>query len=697
MGEKFRELTGQTLEAFIKAADWGGKRDEQQALAMISSDRSAAESKLEKMSPQARKELAGKANAWAEQVLAVTRTKDADDDDQAVKIARVLGPRSPEEIEMIRAAIRKNTNGEHTIYEELDKSLSKGNEDEAVAGLSGDPVHAAIAGVANAGHDAERIKEILKGLTPAQLSAANTRQVMFGPGWAAANVAAGPDHDEIIKLLAGDKAGAEAIHITNLLKEPAEGFQPTMDFHKVEEQAKTAKLRSTDNVLAELESKSPQEINAAREAWNKEAAATGGKNWEQMIEDRFGHDDVDAMRVKALAQGNRAEDKVLALREGMQKNDQKEVETALTNPDLKSADPATRAKAQAEHAQIEQTAKEYDAGEQRAVAFMTGGDMTKAKGRSVDAQLDQHYKDYVATDEHSTNMFEEAKHMAHRDEEKVARADKAHDQQIASTELSHEGQLSTATQYNRADTKERANLLDGEQSNKQLATDEADYEKKYGTSMLGKGGDRDDMDANELKIDNVRQYGVASERRAETELRLQHEQFDKQHSDKLAQDEMFRQMRGGNAGTEDLVREQLAVEDSMLTKGYGPFGVGRELKDGVGKDEFVQVDQNLDEVTLETQREEKIKLSEHLCTHLLDDREDRRVARDAARAVRVDRCLLGPRGDGDQEVDRRRSVRSGGRREDVGDRCCGRPRDGRCVEARRGAQARCGRQRGGQR
>lgn len=611
MGEKFRELTGQTLDAFIKAADWGGKRDQQQALAMISADRGAAETKLEKMSPQARKELAAKANAWAEQVLAVTRTKDADDDDQAVKIARVLGPRSPEEIEMIRAAIRKNTNGEHTMYEELDKSLSKGNEDEAVAGLGGDPVRSAIVGISNAGKDAERIKEILKGLNPRQLTDANNRQAMFGPAWAASDVPAGPDHDEIVKLLAGDKAGAEAVHITNLLKEPAEGFQPTMDFNKVEAQAKTAKLRSTDNVLAELESKSPDEINAAREAWNKEAKATGGKTWEQMIEDRFGHEDVDAARVKALASGNRAEDKVLALREGMQKNDQKEIEAALANPDLKSADPATRAKAQAERAKIEQTAKDYDAGQQRAQAFFTGGDVTKVQGRSIDAQLDQHYKDYVATDEHSSNLFDEMRHQANRDGEREDRAKAAHDQQIASTELSQAGQLSTATQYKRADTKDRANLLDGEQSNKQLAADEADYKNKYGTSMLGQGGDRDDMDANELKIDNVRQFGVASERRADTQLRLQQEQLDKQHSDSLANDEMMRQLRGGNAGTEDLVREQLAVEDSMLTPGYGPFGIGRELKQGIGKDEFGQIDQNVTK-SLETQREEKSKLSEHV-------------------------------------------------------------------------------------
>ncbi|MEO8846460.1 MAG: hypothetical protein ABI704_33115 [Kofleriaceae bacterium] len=252
MAEKFQHLTGQSLDAFIKSASWAGKRDQAQALQMISSQRDAADAKLEKLTPAQRKELTAKANAWAEQILQVTRTKEADDDDQAVKISRVLGPRSPEEIEMIRAAIRRNTNQEHTIYEELDKSLSHGNEDEAVAGLSGDPVHAAITGIANAGHDAERIKEILKALNTAQLREANQRNIMWGPGWAAAHVAAGPDHDEIVKLAQGDKAGAEAIHITNMLKEPADDYKMTFDAEAMERQQKTLQLRSTDNVLAEL-------------------------------------------------------------------------------------------------------------------------------------------------------------------------------------------------------------------------------------------------------------------------------------------------------------------------------------------------------------------------------------------------------------------------------------------------------------
>ncbi|MEO8846461.1 MAG: hypothetical protein ABI704_33120 [Kofleriaceae bacterium] len=330
-----------------------------------------------------------------------------------------------------------------------------------------------------------------------------------------------------------------------------------------------------------------------------------------MIEERFGRDSVDARRVLALTHGKRAEDKVLALREGMRANDQKEIEAALESPDLKSADPTKRAKAEAERAAIEKTARAYDVQEQRVGAFMTGKDMKQVQERGVDDQLADHYKSYAETDEHSSNGFEEMRHRANREQERKDREHEAHDQKIASTELSHDGELGTATQYSRADTKGRAKLLDGEQSNKQLATDEADYERKYGKPMLGKGGDRDDMNAEELKIDNVREYGVASERREETELRLQKELATTQHSDSLSQQEKRRELLGGNAGTEDLVREQLAVEDSMLGESKRPFGTGRELKEGVTKDEFVQVDQNLTK-SLETQREEKIHLSNHI-------------------------------------------------------------------------------------
>jgi hypothetical protein len=173
---KFEAMTHEKLEDFIAKADWHGKRDGQQALDMISEKRDAADRSLEQMTPAARAAMAAQANSWAEQVLAVTRTDGANDDENAQKIARVRGPRTPAEIELIRAAIRHNTNGDHSIYEELDKSLSKGNEDEAVAGLAGNPVYAATIGLANAGDDADRIKEILLASTP-HSSRSSTRHI----------------------------------------------------------------------------------------------------------------------------------------------------------------------------------------------------------------------------------------------------------------------------------------------------------------------------------------------------------------------------------------------------------------------------------------------------------------------------------------------------------------------------------------
>ncbi len=89
------------------------------------------------MSPQDRTALDAKANDWAQQVLGVTRKADADSDASAADIFRALGPRSPEEVEAVRAAVRRNTDGKHSIYEELDRSLSSAVVDNvARLGLS---------------------------------------------------------------------------------------------------------------------------------------------------------------------------------------------------------------------------------------------------------------------------------------------------------------------------------------------------------------------------------------------------------------------------------------------------------------------------------------------------------------------------------------------------------------------------------
>ncbi len=640
MMAKFQQMTGVSLRDFIDKADWHGNRDQAQALDMISDDRDATEHALEKMNPTARAALATQANAWAEQVLAVTRTDDANDDDQAQKIARVLGPRTPEEIEMIRAAIRKNTHGDHTIYEELDKSLSKGNEDEAVAGLSGDPVHAAVIGVINAGDDVERIKEVLRGLTPAQLAEAAQRQWMLGPEWAAVRIAPGADRDEILKLSAGDRAAAEGIHIANMLKKRGDGMK-TGDYGQIDAQSlHNYDVRKASNVLRELEQMPPEEIKAARTAWDRQAAATGGETFDELLKDRFNDGDTTDMRVAALLRGERAEDRAYALREGMRENDQKEIETALTSPDLSSTDPQKRAAALAEKQALAAKATELDASEQRGVAILTGRDTTKVDEHGVDQQLAAHYASYVETDRHSDNAFVEEQLAVTRDHDREKRKAEAADNEIGTTELWSEGKFSTATEYHRADSdKDRVAVLEGIKSNKGLMFDEAEFKAKYGKDMLeapelakfqndalnakAEGDERpleeierelahDDLNAMELKIDNVREYGVKPERRPDLEHRLQVELYDKQHSDSLDNRETMREQYGGNAGTEELAREQLLVQDDMLRPAADPFGLGpRELKSGVSDAEFREIDQNLAQ-TLDVQREEKIKLGEHL-------------------------------------------------------------------------------------
>ncbi len=166
MMAKFEQMTGQPLDTFITQAEWGGIRDKDQALELISPRRGAAEKELAKQSPAQRKQLRAKASGWAEDILKVTTTNDADDDDQAQKVTRVLGGRTPAEIEAIRAEIRNNTHQDHSLYEQLDRSLSGGNENEAVADLHGDPVTAASVGLINAAGKPARIQELLRGLIP---------------------------------------------------------------------------------------------------------------------------------------------------------------------------------------------------------------------------------------------------------------------------------------------------------------------------------------------------------------------------------------------------------------------------------------------------------------------------------------------------------------------------------------------------
>jgi hypothetical protein len=207
--------------------------------------------------------------------------------------------------------------------------------------------------------------------------------------------------------------------------------------------------RKADNVLKEFESKTPEEMAAARASWDKQAAITGGKTFDQLIQERFNDGDTVDHRVAALARGDHAEAKAYALREGMKSNDQKEIEDALTNPDLSSPDPAKKSAALAEKQRLADKSRQLDQAEQQAGAVLTGRDPTKIEGRGVDQQLAAHYQQYVETDELSADPLKAADMLVRRDHYRAKREEKAQDDAIATTELLSGGKLSTATEYHR--------------------------------------------------------------------------------------------------------------------------------------------------------------------------------------------------------------------------------------------------------
>ncbi len=632
---------------FIGTADWHGGRDKEQALQMVSADRDHAEAKLQAMTPAARKELQGKANGWAQRVLAVTRTDDADSDTAAADIFRTLGPRSPEEVEAIRGAIRQNTGGKHSVYEELDRSLSAGTEDEAVAGLSGDPVKAAWAGLKNVDNNPERSKEILRGLTPEQRVTFKAQAPLYGTGWITEDVRNPADRAELEDLVAGDPVKADGDHLASLLRRSDEGADwngmrlgdPMANLRNAEIQ----KERAPANVVREFESKSPEALLAAKAAWDRDAAARGDKPWDAMLAERFADGDPRTlMRLQALSRGDRAESKALGFREAVATNNQDEMERVLASPDLTSADPAKRAAAERERQQLAAKVQAFDETEKYTQALLSGHPpgTIEVAGRDLTRQVEEHYATEAARD--VTHGIPAAFLAGAAPALIEKHAVETRDGQVAATELLGAGKLSIATDVYRADKRGDANaklgVLENLDSSKQVAEVGADYASKYGGKPMLKWVDiseyatmaairkqigdsrpleaietemaREDMTSTQLRYDNLREYGTKPERRPDVEARLQRELFEKQHSDSLASSEAMRQAMGGNAGTEDLARSQLEASDAMLEPARDPFNVlPRELKSGVERAEFDQIDRNLTG-TLEVQREEKKKLSE---------------------------------------------------------------------------------------
>jgi hypothetical protein len=492
MMDHYKSITGEKLDTTIQNADWHSGRDKQQALDLISTKRDEAHHTLASLAPAERKQLDADAEKWAAKILDVTRIDDANDDVNARQITNVLGQRQPHEIEAIRAAIRAQTRGtkERSIYEELDRSLSGGNEDEALAGLKGDPVHSANMGLINAQGDADRVTEILGRLKPDQLDDLKKRNEQFGTGteWIASSVP--PTQQAEVKALLENQregernAAAEGAHVAELFADPAKRL--TTRSMLDDQQLKDLSSHSPENIVNELRAKTPAQITAARQAWE---TAHPGQSWDSLIDQRFGDGDANTyLRMKAIASGDKVGERAYALRAAMRDHDQAAIEAALASPDLQNDDdPMKKALAHAERLALMGRMRELDAHDQRATAAMTGVDPSKVVGRTFDQQLEGAYTDYVATEPTVESPGDALRAMTtHKDADE--RASKAKKDRIATKEMLEHGDLSLATRMHRAqesgNNREQAKILDGIQTNARLDVVEKEFAEKYGGKML---------------------------------------------------------------------------------------------------------------------------------------------------------------------------------------------------------------------
>lgn len=633
----FARTTGQPLREFVEGADWDGEHDRTEARALIAPERDRAEAELAAMAPEARARLTGQAHGWAQQVLDVTRDSDADDDPMAHQLIAVLGPRTPVEIEAIRAAVRTTTHGDQTLYQELEQALGGDHEDEAVAALGGDPVHTASVGLRLAEDDPDRMKAILRGLAPAQIAELRARNSFAGLTWIAGAVEEGEDRDEIAALVAGDPAAADAVRFTSLLRGPDDAMVQGA-FRGDERSQRALDARTPENVIRALEHAPPAAVVAARAAWDREAATTGSPTWDDLLAERFADGDATTyLRLAALTRGDRAEDRALALRAGMRDHDQAAIEAALASPDLASDDPARRAAARAEQEAVAARARAHDqACRQLWAPFF---DDAAPEGRDLDAQLAGHYQAEATAPPALANLLPGAVYGLVEDLLVEARTRAAHDDGIASQELLADGVLSPETRVHRAqvddDTTAAAAVIDGLPTTADVAEVAAQFEAKYGVPMIEAPdtarfevqarlaqvmGDarplseiqralaHADLNAAELRIDNVRVHGARPERREDLELGLQRELYATQHSGFLDATETLRAAFGGNLGTEARVREGLAVMDDALEPAADPLGLGpRARRPEVSAEAFAQADGDAVHA-LERQRAEKSKL-----------------------------------------------------------------------------------------
>jgi hypothetical protein len=567
----FERRTGKSLESFIKGCnDWnnnGDNRDKAAALQLISKQRDQADADIANMKPEERdkkrQEIAKEA-----QELAQLASKRDHSDEGSQKIFRILEGKTPAEIEMLRAAMRDATGGEHNLYERIDYGMHKGDEDEAVAMLAGNRVESARAAIKNE-TDPKRFAETVGKLDPTERMQLKIELLGNQEINGIKNTS---DRAVLLAALDGNQDLAKGERIGNLLEFKDAGMKKDAFGMPDAAGLENYDRRKAGNVLREFESMSGPEVKAAVKAYDE---VHGAGAMEKMLEARWGKDDdkTEYCRIKAMMEGDKGKDRSLRLQESMREEDKDEREAALrhekvSEADLHSTDDKVRKHAeevQQENESFERANVEADHNRREWKNTLTGrhDDTT---GHSTKDQLNDYMAMQAAKDtkaSYTETMLRlngneaaaDVQHMADR----AKHIKEVGEDRIAAMELLDDGKLSPETEFHRGKgAKEKAEALENVQSNKELEATQKAYKDKYGEDMLpDTKKSRSDMSSAELQIDNVRKYGARAERPAQLEYLLQEQTYKKQFSSSLEMDE-----DGG--GTQDYQRILLEKQRQML-------------------------------------------------------------------------------------------------------------------------------------
>jgi hypothetical protein len=615
MKEQFAAQTNGSLTDYLGKQKWDSAHGKDQALDLVSDKRDLATNNFASMSPDKRADLEDKAAGWADKILNVTRGSDRDDSENADKIAAILGPRSPEEIEVIRKRIRLQTSGTKstTVFEELDRTFTERDESIAMSSLGSDPVKVAQTQLVDAAAegDPERVHAIAKQLGPESIWKLNASDPML-----AGRVIASMPEDrrkEFSALMNGRQDVAEGSRIAAMLQ-PVElsdlSAADAMNGTAVKK-LKQKEAQDPERLIAELSKSSPEELKAARAAWD---AGGNGKSWDELIAGTFkGVDPMVLMRIEAAASGDVVGEKALRLRQGMKTFDQRLIDSALANPDLKADDSKKRAAAEAEHRALEQRLQLHDANEQRTAALLEGKSTESIEGRSVDEQLSAYYKRRREHDSGSGSggPFGAVRDITEKDERMAKTREQASVDRYAASEMWHEGDAQTSTKVRRAelsgDTAKKAEILENVDTKKtgKLDVHDKDYKRKFGSerSILADPdnsdakavakvfarvtGDerpsdeiaaellRENMNVGELRMQHVRETGALMDRSRAQRIGQQRELRDLSESGWLAGEEQMRFALGyGNRGSDDLHASSI----ELLAQSQGKDVDDREFK-----------------------------------------------------------------------------------------------------------------------